>query len=147
MIELIDSYKYDNLDIEQLESWLCDVCLSENKVLGELGLKLVSDNDLLKANIEFLNHDYYTDIITFDNGYRNIVTGELWISIDRVKFNAIENCTSVVDELNRVIVHGVLHLVGYGDAIDVEKVVMRDKEDTYLRMLNVSRGTYGSKKG
>ena len=113
-------------------SWLASVCEDEGKVLGDLSLIFTSDEYLLKMNIEHLNHDYYTDIITFDYSEGRVVSGDLFISMDRVNENAIDLNVSRETELNRVIVHGTLHLIGYSDKSFVEKKVMRDKENYYL---------------
>ena len=93
----------------------------------------MSDDGLLKINKEFLQHDYYTDIITFQNDTEDI-SGEIYISIDRVEDNAKAVGTTFENELNRVMVHGVLHLMGYGDKSAEEEAVMRQKEDFYLTL-------------
>lgn len=118
-----------------LENWLMLVCKDEEKVLGEVSYIYVDDNHLLEINNEFLNHDYYTDIITFDYSEGGVVSGDLFISTDRVKDNALSLEGDWLDELNRVMVHGVLHLCGYGDKSDEEAKLMRDKEDFYLNKL------------
>jgi rRNA maturation RNase YbeY len=136
MLFLNNEVGYGSFDVSMIEGWLVEVCTRESRKLGEVGVFLVDDETLLSVNKQYLEHDYYTDIITFDNGYRNIVTGELWISIDRVRDNANHNGISVSVELHRVVVHGVLHLIGYGDATITEKELMRSKENTYLELLN-----------
>lgn len=134
-------------DIEALElrpeffvSWLFKVCESEGKMLGELTLILTSDEYLLNMNKEHLNHDYYTDIITFDYTEKGEVSGDLFISMDRVNDNADDLNVSRETELNRVIVHGTLHLIGYGDKAGAEAKTMREKENHYLAQI-VSRET------
>jgi len=102
--------------------------------LGNISVIFCSDNYLLKMNKEYLDHDYYTDIITFPM-HEDPMSGDLFISIDRVKENAHQNNHSFESELNRVIVHGVLHLVGYGDKSEPEIIEMRTKEDYYLKRL------------
>ena len=124
-----------NLDSEFFVSWLSQVCLKENKKLNEVNLIFGSDDWLLEKNKEFLSHDYFTDIITFDYCEGELVTGDLFISLDRVYDNAELNNVSRETELNRVVVHGVLHLCGYGDKSSEEEKLMREKEDTYLCML------------
>ncbi len=94
----------------------------------------------MQKNVEFLQHDYYTDIITFDYCIDDMILGDLFISKERVAENAIENNVSFIEELNRVIVHGVLHLCGYKDKSDSEAELMRSKEDFYLSKI-VPRGT------
>jgi probable rRNA maturation factor len=130
----------DELDESFYVSWLSSACLSEGKQLDELNLIFSSDEYLLQKNIEFLQHDYYTDIITFDYCIDDMILGDLFISKERVVENAIENNVSFIEELNRVIVHGVLHLCGYKDKTESEAVLMRSKEDYYLSKI-VPRGT------
>ena len=129
-----------NLDSKFLSSWLSNVCDEESKVLYEVNLIFCSDEYLLKMNIEYLQHDYYTDIISFDYCEDNKILGDLFISKDRVLDNSIEHNVSFDFEIQRVIVHGVLHLCGYKDKTDVEEILMRNKEDYYLSKI-VSRET------
>ena len=106
--------------------------LNENKELGVINVICVSDEYLLDINIKHLNHDYFTDIITFDYTNDLVVSGDLYVSVDRVADNAMLNAVSMNNEFLRVCVHGVLHLCGYKDKSDSEIVVMREKEDFYL---------------
>lgn len=105
---------------------------NENRKLGIVSLIFCSDNYLLDINKNYLNHNYYTDIITFNYVEDKVISGDLFISIDRVKENAIEFDTIFENELYRVIFHGILHLIGYNDKTKEEKGVMREKEDLYL---------------
>lgn len=123
-----------NLDNDGLTSWLSFVCKSEELNLNEINIIFCSDEYLLKMNIEHLSHDYYTDIITFDYCYDNEVLGDLFISLDRVIDNAITNNVLFISELNRVVVHGVLHLCGYKDKTLEESSLMRSKENHYLSL-------------
>jgi probable rRNA maturation factor len=123
-----------DFSVEKIEKWLQFVCESEDKTLDELAIVFKSDDGLLEMNNRFLNHDYFTDIITFDYCEENNVSGDLFISVDRVRDNSALEGVSFQDELNRVIVHGVLHLCGYGDKGD-EEPRMRMKEDLYLNKL------------
>jgi rRNA maturation RNase YbeY len=108
------------------------VAAEEAKSTDEITVIFCSDEHLLEMNRQYLDHDYYTDIITFDYTDEAIVSGDLFISIDRVYDNAQGLGVERVNELKRVCVHGVLHLCGYGDKSESESQVMRDKEDYYL---------------
>ena len=112
--------------------WLKFVAESEAKRLGDIAVIFCSDNYILDVNIKYLQHDYYTDIITFDYCEGNRLSGDLFISIDSVRENAAFYATEFADELNRVIVHGVLHLIGYDDHTEEDIAVMRAKENYYL---------------
>lgn len=104
----------------------------ELKEVGDITVIFCSDEYLLEMNKEYLNHDYYTDIITFDYVEGNVISGDLFISVDRVRDNALQFDSTLLKELYRVVFHGTLHLVGYKDKTEDEKVVMRSKEDFYL---------------
>jgi probable rRNA maturation factor len=117
-----------------LREWLQSTANSESHTIGAINLILCSDEHLLGINQQFLNHDYYTDIITFDTSEGNIISGDLYISIDRVTENAASLHLELTDELHRVMVHGVLHLCGYTDKSEVEQTEMRSKEDHYLSL-------------
>jgi len=132
-IEFVD--REYNFDISRLESWLTKVATNENKTIGVLSFVLGSDEWLLEKNVQFLNHDYYTDIITFDYTENQIISGDLLISLDRVIENAESNNVSRETELMRVVVHGVLHLLGYDDKSKKDAELIRKKEDYYLSLL------------
>ncbi|MCO5259792.1 MAG: rRNA maturation RNase YbeY [Crocinitomicaceae bacterium] len=128
-----DELSFINEDF--LTNWLTKVVTIENKQLGDVSLIFTSDTYLLKVNQDYLDHDYYTDIITFDYCEDDFVNGDLFISVDRVRENAdLLNCPFET-ELNRVIVHGVLHLCGYKDKSDEDEKLMRVKEDQMLGLL------------
>ena len=112
--------------------WLKEVAASEGKRLGEIGVIFCSDKYILDVNIKYLQHDYYTDIITFDYCEGSTLSGDLIISVDSVRENAAFYGVPFADELNRVIVHGLLHLIGYDDHSDADVAVMRAKENYYL---------------
>lgn len=112
--------------------WLKFVAHSEARRLGDISIIFCSDQYILDVNREYLNHDYYTDIITFDYCEGDLLSGDLFISIDSVRENAAFYGTAFENELNRVIVHGVLHLIGYDDHTEEEIAQMRSKEDFYL---------------
>ena len=113
--------------------WLKTVAGSEAKTLGQVNIIFCSDNYILDVNQKYLSHDYFTDVITFDYCEGNTLSGDIFISVDSVRENAIEyGAASFEEELNRVIVHGLLHLIGYDDKTTSQQKVMRSKEDYYL---------------
>lgn len=118
-----------------LKQWIGDAICSENRIPGNLNIILCSDEYLLGMNKQFLQHDYYTDIITFDYTDKLKIAGDLYISIDRVLDNAQKNHVPTNTELYRVVIHGVMHLVGYKDKTKSEASVIRKKEDEYLKIL------------
>jgi len=128
------------LDGNMYDKWLSSVCKDEKKKLDQVNLIFCSDEYLLNLNREYLQHDYYTDIISFDYCEGKVISGDLFISKDRVEENAANNQVKFLIELNRVIVHGVLHLCGYKDKTAEEEQEMRSKEDYYLSKI-VSRET------
>jgi rRNA maturation RNase YbeY len=139
------SFEFIDVEVPELSSelfslWLNEVAPNEGKITGEITLIFCSDEHLLEMNRQYLNHDYYTDIITFDYSEVGEISGDLFISIDRVYDNALLNSVSRDNELKRVCVHGLLHLCGYGDKSEEDAMVMRAKEDYYLDKY-VSRGT------
>ena len=123
-----------DLNPEFFVLWLSKVCNLEGKNLGELNVVFCSDDYLLQMNQKHLNHDYYTDIITFDY-YEEDVTGDLFISVDRVRENALEMNEVFERELRRVVAHGTLHLLGYGDKTVEEEKLMRIKENEALDLI------------
>ncbi len=112
--------------------WLKFVAESELKRLGDIAIIFCSDNYILDVNIKYLQHDYFTDIITFDYCEGKRLSGDLFISIDSVKENAALYGVDFQEELNRVIVHGLLHLIGYDDHTPEDVAIMRAKENYYL---------------
>lgn len=112
--------------------WLRMVAESEIKRVGDLSIIFCSDNYILDVNMRYLQHDYFTDIITFDYCEGNRLSGDLFISVDSVRENALFYGTEFSDELNRVMVHGLLHLIGYDDHTEEDQRTMREKEDYYL---------------
>ena len=114
--------------------WLKLVAESEIRRLGDISVIFCSDNYILDVNMKYLQHDYFTDIITFDYCEGDRLNGDLFISVDSVRENASFYGTEFADELNRVIVHGVLHLIGYDDHTEEDIAVMRSKENYYLSL-------------
>jgi probable rRNA maturation factor len=126
----------------RLKDFISDLFKKEGKVLGDLSYIFCTDEYLLEMNKQYLNHDTYTDIITFPlSGKGEPVSSEIYISTDRVKQNAKEYQVSAYHELLRVMFHGVLHLCGYKDKSIKDTKLMREKEDYYLSLFLVPRGT------
>jgi rRNA maturation RNase YbeY len=118
-----------------ISKWLKDSLANENKELGEINYIFCEDNYLLKKNQEYLKHNTLTDIITFDYSEGNKLSADIFISVERVKENAVIFAVSFEQELKRVIIHGILHLMGYKDKSEEESKIMRSKEDFYLSKL------------
>ncbi len=114
--------------------WLKMVAESELKRLGDISIIFCSDNYILDVNMKYLQHDYFTDIITFDYCEGDRLSGDLFISVDSVRENATFYGTEFDNELNRVIVHGLLHLIGYDDHTEEDQKTMRAKENYYLQL-------------
>lgn len=108
------------------------VAESEIRRIGDVNIIFCSDNYILDVNLKYLQHDYFTDIITFDYCENNVLSGDLFISVDSVRENSVFYNTEFEDELNRVMVHGILHLIGYDDHTEEDQKVMREKENYYL---------------
>ena len=126
--------------IGETRTWLANTAISEGCKVKEINYILMSDDDLLQMNIDYLQHDYYTDIITFDNSTdaeraKKQLVSDLFISVDRVGDNALQNSVTAHHELMRVMVHGILHLCGYNDKTKTQQQLMRAKENEYLAKL------------
>lgn len=121
-----------DMDIEEKASWLNSVITSENYSLGEISVIFCSDEYLYNINVEYLNHDYYTDVITFDYTENTIVSGDVFISVDRVRENSEQLGVEFGLELKRIMVHGVLHLLAYTDKLDKDRLNMTRLENKYL---------------
>ncbi|CDN31684.1 Metal-dependent hydrolase YbeY [Mucinivorans hirudinis] len=130
------------IDVEQaigeasrVSQWIREAIIEENYRLGEITIALCSDSYIHNENVRFLGHDCATDIITFDYSKRGKLSGDLLISVETVAANAQEYGVSFDEELMRVVIHGVLHMCGYGDKEEQEQMVMRSREDYYLEKL------------
>ena len=129
---------YDDINF-RLRGWrkavkiFSKVVGSENKKPGDLNFIVTNDPAIKKINVEFLQHNYFTDVIAFDYGSNNVVSGEIYISIDTVKSNALNYKVSLNSEVLRVMIHGLLHLCGYTDSTETAKVRMREKEDFWIK--------------
>ena len=135
---MIDFF-YESIDFsiyneKAISLWIIDVATKESKIIGDISYVFCNDEYLLKVNQDYLSHDYYTDIITFDYTEGNIISGDIFISIDRVKDNASNFSSNFLDELHRVIIHGILHLCGYKDKSENEATLMRTMEDNSLNL-------------
>ena len=117
----------------QLKVWLNQIAISEKKVIGKINYIFCGDEDLIKINKEYLSHDTFTDIITFDYGSANEISGEIYISTDRVAENATSFKVSESEEMIRVMAHGILHLCGYKDKKIKERNIMSLREDWCLK--------------
>jgi rRNA maturation RNase YbeY len=120
---------------EFFDLWFGKICHTEGKLLGDVSVVFCSDTYLLELNKRHLQHDFFTDIITFDYSEGDRVAGDLFVSVDRVYENADAYNVSRETELNRVSVHGILHLLGYKDKTPQEAAVMREKENEALALL------------
>ncbi len=124
---------------QQYEEWLSWVIESEDKSEGEINYVFCDDEYLLQKNIEFLDHDTLTDIISFDYTMGNLISGDIFISVERVKENAVEYGVPFDEELRRVMVHGILHYCGYKDKTEDDEKVMRDKEEEKMKAFHVEQ--------
>ena len=133
------SFNYEtnfSLDNEaELSKWISQVIILEGFIEGELNYIFCNDEYLLKLNIEYLNHDTLTDIISFDYTLGKQINGDIYISTERVLENAKDFDVSFIEELKRVMVHGVLHYCGYKDKTKSESKLMREKENHYLKIV------------
>jgi probable rRNA maturation factor len=117
-----------------LKSWIKESILSEKKTPGTINIIFVADDYMHQLNKDFLNHDTYTDIITFTYSTGKILSGDVFISIERVKENSKTYKVDFEEELSRVLIHGILHLCGYKDKSKADKLIMRQKEEKYLSL-------------
>jgi len=131
------SYQIPSVTLDSrnaLKQFIILLCTKENRTIDQINIVFCSDEYLLQINQQFLNHDTYTDIISFDyTEKKGPLNGEIYISVDRVKDNALQLGSSFKQEIHRVIFHGILHLCGYKDKLKADKLLMREKEDFYLR--------------
>ncbi len=137
------SYTYETdfqLDNEPLFSdWISKVILSENKKEGDINYIFCDDAFILNINKQYLDHDYYTDIISFDYSVGNELHGDIFVSVERVIENAEDFNVTFDEELKRVIIHGILHYCGYKDKSEDEEILMRNKEDEKIKLFHVKQ--------
>lgn len=136
-------FNYEN-DFElpnetQVSNWISNVILSENKTEGDINFIFCNDEYLLQINQQYLSHDTLTDVISFDYSLGNEISGDIFISTERVEENATDFKTTFNNELNRVMIHGVLHYCGYKDKTEKDELMMREKENEKLAMFHVEQ--------
>lgn len=137
----IDAPQFRLNDRNDVRQWISSVVNCNHKRVGTISYKFCDDESVLKINQQFLNHDTYTDIITFDYVQGDLISGDIVISVERVADNAKKLGVPFAQELRRVIIHGVLHLLGNGDKTDSEAKVMRGKEDEALQIWKEMRSS------
>lgn len=133
MITFQNTSKFKVKDLRKKKIWLNSISKNEGKDIGSLNFLFVDDKEMLKYNKKYLQHESYTDIITFDNSLNNKIAGDIVISLERVNENAKYYQVSYNYELERVMAHGLLHLLGYNDKNKEEKIIIRKKENYYLK--------------
>jgi rRNA maturation RNase YbeY len=136
-IETRDLYQFNHHDV--MVDWIESVVCYHGFKHSEINYTFYTDEELLEINKTFLNHDFYTDIITFDNSIGKTVSADIAISIDRVKENSKSSGSALEEELKRVMVHGILHCIGFNDKTDDEQAQMRREEDKMLNMFHVEQ--------
>ena len=130
-----ENIRYRFRNKRKTADWIRTSIRNEGKEPGEINIIFCSDTFLHKMNVDYLNHDTFTDIITFDmSEEKNLITGEIFISVERARENARSLGVKMIDEIRRLIIHGILHLSGYGDRTLEEKELMTRKEDYYLSL-------------
>lgn len=126
---------FPDIDKREMKAWVKKVIESYSKQMGNLSYIFTSDANILKINNEYLQHDYYTDVITFDYTEEDKISGDIFVSLETVKSNSIKFNQDYKKELNRVIIHGVLHLIGFKDKTETEATEMRKREELSLSIL------------
>lgn len=135
--------EFQNIDCEvkinkdRISSWLNEMLIEENKILGDIVYVFCNDDYLVAKNIKYLKHNSLTDVITFDYSKGGLISGDILISIDRVRENSDIFGVQFLNELQRVMAHGLLHLLGYNDKTEIEEKKIREKEDYYLKKITI----------
>ena len=137
MISFNYETEFELANEEIFSNWISQVILSESKKEGEINYIFCDDDYILEINKQYLNHDYFTDIISFDYSVGNELHGDIFVSIDRVRENSVDFQTTFDEELKRVIIHGVLHYCGYKDKSEEDELIMREKENEKIKMFHV----------
>ena len=138
-IDFVYNTDFELSNKEQVSDWVLRVINSKGYKLGNLVYAFFNDEDLKDLNIKFLSHDYYTDVISFDETADKVVSGNIAISVDRVKENATQMGVDFEEEMHRVIIHGVLHFIGFNDKTSTEKKEIREQEALALSMFHVKQ--------
>lgn len=133
---LAEEVDFPGFDTKQIEDWIIRVARRHDRIVGEIAYIFCSDDKILDVNRRFLNHDYFTDIITFDDSRGKMISGDIFISLDTVRTNAEAVGESYDRELRRVVIHGILHLCGINDKGPGEREIMEANEDEALAMLS-----------
>lgn len=131
-----ENIKFDLKEKMKVKKWITDIIKAQGKRVGDISYLFCDDAYLIEVNREYLDHDTYTDIITFDYVEGNAISGDILISVERVKENATQFNATFDQELHRVIIHGILHLLGQKDKSDADAAVMRKKEESALELWN-----------
>ena len=138
-IDFVYNTDFELSNKEQVSDWVLRVVNSKGYKLGNIVYAFFNDEDLKELNIKFLNHDYYTDVISFDETADQVVSGNIAISVDRVKENATQIGVDFEEEMHRVMIHGVLHFIGFNDKTSSEKKEIREQEALALSMFHVKQ--------
>jgi len=138
-IDFVYNTDFELSNKERVSDWVLRVVKSKGYKLGNLVYAFFNDEDLKDLNIRFLNHDYYTDVISFDETADQVVSGNIAISVERVKENATQIGVDFEEELHRVMIHGVLHFIGFNDKTNSEKKEIREQEALALSMFHVKQ--------
>ena len=138
-IDFVYNTDFELSNKKHVSDWVLRVVSSHGYKVDEIVYAFFNDEDLKELNIKYLNHDYYTDVISFDETVDQVVSGNIAISVDRVKENAIQNGVDFDGDLRRVMIHGVLHFIGFNDKTSVEKKEIRKQEALALSMFHVKQ--------
>jgi len=138
-IDYVYNTEFKLINEMKVSFWLNRVVVSEGRVLGELTYAFFNDKELKEMNIKFLNHDYYTDVISFNDSFNKTLAGNIAISVDRVIENSKIFKVSFDEELRRVMVHGLLHLAGFNDKTKLDKLKMKEAENLKIQMFHVEQ--------
>lgn len=130
-----DNIDFPNIKKRETSAWIKKIANSYNKKIGDVGYLFCNDEKILEINRQYLDHDFYTDIISFDYSEGDIISGDIFISLDTVRTNSQKYNTDYQEELYRVIIHGVLHLCGLDDKLEEDAIRMRESENSALKQL------------